>query len=211
MEIKRFIVNPLQVNCYALCQDGECAIIDCGAFDEKEWAPIRSWIEEKGGKLKFVLQTHMHFDHIFGLRFAHRDFGTKARCHAADTYNYTNAPKQVEQMFGMPVPFELPALGEALTDGERLSLGGLTLEVIHTPGHTTGGVCFYIQQEGILFSGDTLFRASVGRADLPGGDMLMEINSIRQRICTLPDATQVLPGHGPKTSVAEEKAYNMYL
>ncbi|MBQ0050265.1 MAG: MBL fold metallo-hydrolase [Bacteroidales bacterium] len=211
MEIKSFTVNPLQVNCYALCQDGECALIDCGALEEQEWAPIKAWIDAHGGRLKYVLQTHMHFDHIFGLQFAFRDYGARARCHAADTYNYTHAQQHIEQMFGMSLPLSLPALGEALADGDIIELGSQTIEVMHTPGHTPGGICFYAEKEGVLFSGDTLFQGSVGRADLPGGNMHTELQSIRQRILVLPDATQVLPGHGPKTNVAEEKRHNMYL
>lgn len=211
MEIKRFTVNPLQENCYALCDSGECAIIDCGALTESEWATIKAWIDAHGGVLKYVLQTHMHFDHIFGLRYADRDYKVKALCHSADVYNYTYANKQISSMLGIEIEIGLPALGGSLTDGQKLQLGTTTIDVIHTPGHTPGGLCFYFSQENVVFSGDTLFQGSLGRADLDGGDMLTEIASIRERLLVLPESTRVLPGHGEETTIGYESKYNMYV
>lgn len=211
MEIKTFEVNPLGVNCYVVSDDGEAAIIDCGCFQESEWTCIRNYIENEKLTLKYVLQTHAHFDHILGLRFVERDFGMHPLMHSMDVEQYTSSLDMLQQFMCVRLSVQLPSILGYLCDGQKIILGKKTFAVIHTPGHTPGGVCFYCEDEGILFSGDTLFQGSVGRADLPGGDMLMEIDSVRERILTLPDSVRVLPGHGSSTTVGFERLHNMYL
>lgn len=218
MNIKTFTVNPLGVNCYVVSHGGEAAIIDCGCFSEKEWTAIRDYIEAEHLCVKHVLLTHGHFDHIYGLRFVERDLQLKPCLHKLDEQTYLNAMDMAFQFIGVRLPGQLPNIDCFLTDGQKLVLGrddnddkqGVTLEVLHTPGHTPGGVSFYCAQEGIVFSGDTLFQGSLGRTDFPGGDMQTEIDSIRERLFTLPDQTRVLPGHGPATTIAYEKMYNPY-
>lgn len=216
MKIKTFTVNPLGVNCYVVSHGTEAAIIDCGCFDEREWSPIKQYVEDEKLNLQYALQTHAHFDHILGLRFVERDFGLHPLLHSMDTEQYTSSLDMLQQFIGVHLSAELPSIGGFLTDAQKITLGDkkdghLTFEVIHTPGHTPGGICFYCETEGILFSGDTLFQGSVGRADLPGGDMQTELDSVRERLLTLPDSVRIFPGHGPCTTVAFERLHNMYL
>lgn len=216
MEIKTFTVNPLGVNCYVISHAGEAAIIDCGCFTEKEWMTIKTYFEQEKLQLKYVLQTHGHFDHTYGLQYVKRDFGLSPWLHAQEVETYNNAADMAYQFIGVRLPVELPAIAGTFVHGDKFSLGNesqgtaTTLEVLHTPGHTPGGVCFHCAAEGILFSGDTLFQGSLGRADLPGGDMLTEIDSIMKQLFTLPDDTRVLPGHGPETTIGHERKYNPY-
>lgn len=211
MQIKWFEVNPLGVNCYVVSDAGEAAIIDCGCFEEREWKLIKDYIEAEKLALKHVLLTHAHFDHVYGLRYVERDYGMLPYLHFMDAEQYTQSLDMLVQFMGVRLPGELPTIGGYLHDGQDITLGDIKLQVIHTPGHTPGGICFYCETEGVLFSGDTLFQCSVGRADLPGGDMQTEIDSVRERLITLPDSVRVLPGHGPSTTIAYERQYNMYI
>lgn len=211
MKIKTFQVNPLGVNCYVVSDAGEAAIIDCGCFEEREWTSIKAYIDAEGLSVKHVLLTHGHFDHVYGLRYIERDLVLHPLIHTMDTDQYTHSLDMLVQFMGVRLPGQLPSIGGLIADGQEISLGGMTFTVLHTPGHTPGGVCFYCEAEGILFSGDTLFQGSVGRADFPGGDMITEVTSVRERILTLPDEVRVLPGHGPSTTVGYERKNNMYL
>ena len=115
------------------------------------------------------------------------------------------------QLVGLPIEGELPTVRECLLDGQEILLGTISIRVIHTPGHTPGGVCFWIESENCLFTGDALFRCSVGRSDFPGGNMMQEINSVRNRLFTLPPETRVLTGHGPETNIGWEIKNNPYV
>lgn len=211
MQIKTFVSNPIGENTYVISDGNEAAIIDCGAYSERQWQPIKQYIEENGLNIRYALQTHTHFDHIYGLHFVERDFGIKPMFHALDHELYTLANDSTMAMMGEPFPYPLPSPCDYLKDGQHIMLGSLSIEVIHTPGHTPGGVCLYIEQESIAFSGDTLFAGSIGRYDLPGGDFETEVSSIRERLFTLPENTVVYPGHGPCTTIAREKMDNAYL
>ncbi len=211
MEIKSFVVNPIGENCYILSVGKEGAIIDCGAFERKDWLAIKRYLEEKEIILRYALQTHMHFDHVFGLHFVKEDFGLSPLCHIADQQTYNHVPSMTTAFMGQSMYVELPKVEEYLRDGQKLKLGDKEIEVIHTPGHTPGGLCFYVEEESVLFSGDTLFQCSIGRTDFPGGSMSMEISSIRERLFSLPDETVVYPGHGGHTTIGYEKVHNMYL
>lgn len=211
MEVKSFVVNPIGENCYIFHEANEGAIIDCGAFELKDWLPIQRYLEDQNIHLKYALQTHMHFDHVFGLHFLMEEYGLSPLCHIADQQTYNHVPSMAQAFLGFKANVELPKVAEYLRDGQILSLGNKSIEIIHTPGHTPGGLCFYIQEEGILFSGDTLFQCSIGRTDFPGGSMSMEISSIRERLFCLPDNTIVYPGHGGHTTIGYEKEHNMYL
>ena len=208
--VKDFTTNMLGENCYVFSHNGEAAIIDCGAYSERHWLPIKKYIEAEGLTLRYCLLTHTHFDHIYGLTFVHRDFGLLPQCHQLDAALYASADATCMSLMGEPFPNPQPALGSFLFDGQKLQLGGTEIEVLHTPGHTVGGVCFYVKADGILFSGDTLFAGSIGRTDFPGGSMSQEINSIRTRLLVLPPDTKVFPGHGSYTTIQHEMACNPY-
>lgn len=210
MTVKTFALKPIMENCYVVSEGKECAIIDCGALLENEWAKIKRHIADNELTPKYALQTHMHFDHVYGLYFVKRDYGIGPLCHMLEEPVYEQAGDMSRSFIGQDMNIPLPKVERHLRDGERLSLGGKTIEVIHTPGHTPGGLCFYIEEDNILFSGDTLFQGSIGRTDLPGGSMSMEISSITERLLCLPEETLVYPGHGDRTNIGWEKKHNMY-
>ena len=208
---KTFVTNPIGENCHVLSIGHEAALIDCGAYNEQKWASIRTYLEQEQLIVRYALQTHTHFDHIYGLHFVERDYGVRPLFHEADLFLYQRADDTHRLMMGCPFPHPVPEAGGFLHDGQQLELGGQQIEVIHTPGHTPGGVCFYVPSENLLFTGDTLFAESIGRTDLPGGDYEMEISSIRERLLPLPDLTKICCGHGPSTTIIHERHYNPYV
>ena len=212
IKVRRFCLNPLEENCYILWDEAtlEAAIVDCGAWKKQEEDQIASFIRDEKLTLKMVLQTHTHFDHIFGIPFLFSTYGLRPRFHAADESVYYAMPEMAAQ-FGISIPEPLPRPDSYLTDGETISIGTTSIQVLHTPGHSPGGVCFYIESEHLLLSGDTLFQGSMGRTDLPGGNMQQEIQSLRQKLMVLPPETIVLPGHGPSTTIGNEARYNPYI
>ncbi len=212
LTIKTFTVNPLGENCHVVSSDNlEAAIIDCGAKEKSEFRKISEYIENQNLQVKYLLLTHGHFDHIFGLHFASEAYGLLPMMHPADTdwYNHTN--EICMQVFGEGLRHPLPELGTPLSHEDTITLGTDVLTVIHTPGHTQGGVCFYSAPCKILFSGDTLFCNSIGRADLEGGNQAQLVHMIRERLLTLPEDVKVYPGHGGPTSIGFEKDCNYYL
>lgn len=212
MKYKVFVFNPVQENTYLAWDEasGEAAIIDSGMWMESECKQIEAFLADGRLRLKYALQTHTHFDHIFGLGFIHERYGVQPMCHADDADVYKQQPALTQQ-FGLRLAEPLPAMARLLNDGDQLQLGHTALRVIHTPGHTPGCCCYHCEEAALLFAGDTLFRAGIGRTDLPGGDFDAEIESIRQRLFSLPEDTVVLPGHGPSSAIGWEKRNNPYV
>ena len=204
---KRFTFNPIEENTYVLwdSKSRDAAIIDCGAINPYEYGQLEHFIQEEKLHPTLSLLTHMHFDHIFGLGWLNKKYGLRPICHELEQNNYDMQEKMALEVFGMNIPLERPGVLRYVKDGDELTLGNHKLKVIHTPGHTTGSVCYLA--DSLLFCGDTLFAGSCGRTDLPGGSMQQEVNSIREKLLTLPDDIRVLPGHGPETSIAREKRY----
>lgn len=212
VHIQHFAVNILQENCYILSDEtGEAVIVDCGAYFDEERNGIENYIKRNGLRPMRHLLTHGHFDHVFGAKWLEETYGLRPEMNEDDTDTYFMQPKQITIFLHRPFPLDLPQPGATFTDGNLLHFGSHTLRVIATPGHTPGGVCLYEENEGILFSGDSLFRTSIGRCDFPGSDGKTLVRMLRERILTLPPATRVLPGHGPETSIAFEHAHNPYL
>lgn len=210
--VRRFTVNPLRENCYVLHDDTlEGVIIDCGALSPHEQADIRTYIEAQGIRLRYALQTHMHFDHVFGLDFLHQTYNLQPRCHAAEHEVYAQNPSLALQLCGLHLPLPQVPLGPPLAHGEILLFGQTFLHVLHTPGHTPGGVCFHCKEHALLFTGDTLFQGSIGRTDTPLGSLTQEIASIRTHLLPLPPDTRIYPGHGDETTIRIEKEENPYL
>ncbi len=200
-------------NCYVVSDSsGEAVIIDCGSFTKEEFQAIADYISSEGLTPVHQLCTHFHFDHVMGLQYVFDAYGLQPEGSPLDEDLYDNVNSQL-QLFSMgrKVDFRRLDLGRKLIDGNQILFGQHALQVIHTPGHSRGGLCFYCKEEGTLWSGDTLFRDSIGRTDLPGGDYRQLIGSISNRLFCLPDATKVYPGHGPSTTLAYEKAYNPYI
>ncbi len=211
LNVQRFVVNMIEVNCYVLWDDSrEAVIIDCGAFHEEDREAIHRFIEEKQLIVQHLLCTHGHFDHVFGNQFVLDTYGLPPRMSKADIPLYLRADEQVKLFLHRDISITLPP-PEALEEGKPIVFGHHSLFPIPTPGHTPGGLCFYEESEAVLFSGDSLFRRSIGRCDLPGGDEMTLIDSLQRRILTLPEHVAVLPGHGEPTTVGEERRNNPYL
>lgn len=212
IEVKTFTCNPIEENCYVVSDPtGEAVVIDCGAFYDAERKAVVSYIKERGLQLRHVLCTHAHFDHIFGLDTLYEEFGLKPRLHPADQPIYEKMNEQVSSMMGVSMHLRMPPLGDDLSDGEQIGFGGSTIEVLHTPGHSPGSVLFHIKDATVLFSGDTLFRMSVGRTDLEGGSWEQLMDSLQRVVSVLPDNVKVYTGHGPSTYIGNERMVNPYL
>ena len=211
MKLAHFIVGPLEVNSCLLWDEAsrEAAVIDFGARKDEERMQLDRLIADEGLTLRLVLLTHTHFDHVYGLPHIYATYGIGPMCHPADERLYRLAPSMAEAI-RLPIREPLPPIAGPLHDGDELHVGSVRIQVIHTPGHSPGGVCFYLPDEGLLFSGDTLFAGSVGRADLPGGNYSQLTQSVAERLFTLPPETRVMPGHGGGTTIGWERENNPY-
>ena len=212
MKIERFEVNPFQENCYIVSDDiGEGIIIDCGAFYEEERKAVVEYVMDNGIELKHLISTHGHIDHNFGNNTIYERFGLKPEVHAADEPLMSKLGEQALMFCNYRLNYEMPPVGRYLSEADTIRFGNHELNIISTPGHTPGSVFFYCKEEGVAFSGDTLFRMSIGRTDFELGSYKDIMDSLRQLPTILPDDTTILPGHGPRTTMKAEKQDNPYL
>ena len=207
MQLSTIVVGPLGVNCYLIgCESTKrMAVVDPGDDAAKIWKAVN----DAGYHVEMILNTHGHFDHIGGNSFMKKETSAPLLIHEADSV-MLNRVAATAAMYGC-TGVNSPDADRFLTHGEVLTVGEITLEVRHTPGHTRGGCCFYLPQQALVLTGDTLFADSVGRTDLPGGSHPQLITSITEQLMTLPDETVVYPGHGPKTTIGHERRHNPYL
>lgn len=205
MRILAFPVGPLQANAYlAICQKTlACAVIDPGEEAERLLAAA----EEEDARVESVMLTHAHLDHVGGVAGVKREIDVPVYLHPADSALYAAAPIQARS-FGLEIETP-PDPDRELEDGQLLEIGAETLEVRHTPGHSPGHVCFV--GDGFAVVGDCVFAGSIGRTDLPGGDYRTLMESIKEKLLTLPDDTVLYSGHGPETTVGKERATNPFL
>ena len=212
MKIKQIQNNPFQENTYVVWDEAsmEAAIVDCGALFPQEEAKIETFVSDNNLKVKYILNTHLHLDHCFGNAWAAERYGILPMAHKDDETLLARMGEQA-RMFGLPFEVKTEKLGGYLNDNDVLMLGENRIDVIHTPGHSRGGLCFYIPSAGWLISGDSLFEGSIGRTDLEGGSYATLIKSITERLMTLPEETVVYPGHGPYTTIGDEKRMNPFL
>ena len=216
MNIKQFVFNPFGVNAYILSNsNGETILIDPSASNAREQAALSDYIKSENLKVCRNLNTHLHLDHVLGNAFVERTFGIKAEAHKDDTF-LLDAQKEQSQMFGLPCNDPAPALGNNLDEGDIVELAEIKLQVIHVAGHSPGGLAFYCATPGevngqkappLLFPGDILFAGSRGRSDLLGGDEFALVSGIKSKLLTLPSETIVFPGHGPFTTIGDEKRW----
>ena len=199
-------VGQFEVNCYILAasQGAEALIIDPGADEDK----IRQALNKYKLKPAMVINTHGHFDHIG----CDDKFGVPVYIHKDDLSMLKN-PALNFSLFASGVPHSVKTLTRNLADGEKISLEGLELEVMHTPGHSRGGICLLLKKprNDIVFSGDTLFCGGIGRTDFPGASEKTLIKSIKEKLLVLPDETEVYPGHGPASTIGRERKNNSFL
>ena len=212
LNIQRFVCNMFQENCYVESDDtGECVIIDCGAFFPEEKKAIAQYIHDNKLAPRRLLFNHGHVDHNFGDKFMNDEFGLLPEYHKADEPLMENLAGQAKAFIGIDYEDAFTGSGKHITDGESITFGNHELTVMLTPGHSPGSVFFYCEEEGMAFSGDTLFQMSVGRTDLELGDYDALIRSLRLIAGKLPGDTVILPGHGGRTTMKDELAYNPYL
>ncbi len=210
LQIKSFVFSPIAENTYVLYNEQQdCLIADPGCYHPEEREQLRQFITAHGLRPKLLLNTHCHLDHVFGNKFVAETWGLRPQMHRKEEQMLHAAPAS-GLMWGMP--FE-GYQGELifLKAGDRIVLGDDELEVLEAPGHSPGHLCFYCAAQGFLIGGDVLFRGSIGRTDLPGGDYATLINSIRTRLLVLPEETVVYSGHGEPTSIGVEKRSNPFL
>lgn len=203
MKIKRFVVGPLESNCFLIMDEisRECFVTDPG--DEPD--TILEFIRENQLSVKYLICTHAHFDHVGALSDMAKETHARIVLHEAELPIYESSEEHAS-MWGFDIaPLPRPEL--FVNDGDVISIGNLRFEILHTPGHSPGSISIY--GEGILITGDTLFAGSVGRTDLPGGDTVKLKASFR-RLMSLPDRVRVLPGHGPETTIGHERMENFF-
>lgn len=206
MNIEILPVGNLEANCYILsCKNTkEGVVIDPGDEGER----ILSVIEDLGVKIKYIINTHGHYDHIGSNREVKDALGCELLVHEAD-YEMIIDPN-LNLSCHMGNTEEGPAADISLKDNDLIKFGDVELKVIHTPGHTLGGICLYNEKDKTCITGDTLFYGSIGRTDFPGGDYETIIKSIKEKLLVLPDDVATYPGHGPKSSIGLEKEINPY-
>jgi len=203
MEIHRLVFSPIDVNTYIIADNsGDCAIIDCGCYDDAEFKRFTSFIEEKGLNPVLLLNTHCHLDHIFGNNYLLRKYNLRALSHEQEEKNRKKGPQHAV-IFGLTME-PVPEPERFIADNEVIEFCSTELKVLHVPGHSAGGVTFYFEKEGWVFTGDTLFSGSIGRTDLEGGDYETLINSIKNKLFTLPESAVVYAGHGGETTIGKE-------
>ena len=205
-------VNPFGENMYILWDEAsrEAAVVDPGMMRDAEREIVTKHIEENDLNVKHILLTHLHIDHITGARWLADKTGADICGSIQDAPLGQELPNQVAH-FRINIEVEPLTVDRNLMDGDTIQLGKEIIQVLHVPGHSPGGLAFYLPESNLLFAGDTIFNGSVGRTDLWGGDMAQLINSIRKKILTLPDETVIASGHGPTTTVADEKRCNPFL
>jgi hydroxyacylglutathione hydrolase len=202
LSVQAQVFEPFGENCYLVVDEesGEALLVDPGG-------PPPALAE--GVKVVAVVATHGHIDHVAFAALAKRALGAPFWGHAGDKGYFATLSAQA-RMFGFP-PVEAPTVDRWLEDGEEIRLGERRCRVIHTPGHTQGGLCLFFEKEAVLLTGDTLFAGSVGRTDLPGGDTQALLRSIRERLLVLGDAVEFYPGHGPGGSLGDERRDNPFV
>ncbi|MBA7638356.1 hypothetical protein ES703_46011 [subsurface metagenome] len=215
MKIDRLILGAYETNCYVLRKEScglresatakDCLIVDAGLGADR----LINFLKEHKLNPVAVVLTHGHIDHIAGVAALRAEFADiKVYIHKVDAKMLTEAEHNLSALAG--VPFSADPADLLIEAGDVIEQASIKLQVLHTPGHTPGGICLYSKDEGIVFTDDTLFADSIGRTDFPNGSKSQLLNSIKEKLFTLPDETKVYPGHGPITTIAREKEHNQF-
>lgn len=210
MRIKEFTFNPYQENTYIISDEqGLCAIIDPGCYTQEEQSTLSQYIESSGLKPQLLLNTHGHIDHMLGNYYVKNTYDIPFVTHQGVIAELASVPSYAAMMGLSAMPSPEP--DRLVEEGDTISVGSLELEVYFTPGHSPGHISFYHRASKNLLSGDVLFQGSIGRVDLPGGSMDVLMESIFQKLIPLGDDVVVWPGHGPSTTIGQEKQSNYFL
>ena len=211
MKIARLIFNPIQENTYIIWDDTlEAAVIDAGNMNERENEVLAKFIADNGLKPKYALNTHGHFDHLLGVDFLREKYGAQLAMSSKDEFLLKGASVSAE-LFGVKADALPETIDVDLEGKESIKFGNTELKIIPTPGHTPGHVAFFEPESKVLFTGDTLFRESIGRTDLPGGDYSWIMRSIIENILPLGDDVKIYPGHGDTSDIGHESMYNPFV
>lgn len=205
MKLESIVVGPLGVNCYIVSKDGKAVVVDPGGhFDS-----IVRHLEKENLEPVAIVNTHGHFDHIGAVAQMVAKYNIPFMLHKKDEFLCSHGA-ETSSMFGFE-EMKNPVVTEYIEDGQTLEFNGIEINVIHTPGHSPGGVSLYFKELKSVMTGDTIFLESIGRSDFPYADTEQLLNSIRQGLFTLDEDTKVYPGHGPSSSIGHEKSYNPFL
>lgn len=209
-QLHTFVFNPFQENTYLLADEtGECIIVDPGCYFEEEKYTLFNFIQKNNYRLTKIVNTHCHVDHILGSAFLSSKFNVSFEANKEDEFLLQNAVEH-GKMFGFDVE-PPPAISKYLAENEDLVFGSTILKVLHVPGHSPGSIALYCKAQKFVITGDVLFSGSIGRTDLPGGDYNALINSIKNKLLSLPDDVIVYAGHGPSTTIGHERRTNPFL
>lgn len=201
-----------QENCYVVSDETqECVIVDCGAFYPEERAAISNYIRDHKLQPKHLIATHAHIDHNFGNNTIEDDFKLKPEVHGSDEMLMLNLPAQAQAFIGLKYTERVAPVGKFFDENDTIAFGTHKFSIIHTPGHTPGSVVFHCAEEGVAFTGDTLFRLSIGRTDFEFGNHADIQESLHRLATVLPPKTTILPGHGEQTTMEYEMKYNPYV
>lgn len=212
MHIERFVCNMFQENCYIMSDEtNECIIVDCGAFYEEERKAVVEYIKGNNLSPKHLICTHAHIDHNFGDNTIFENFGLKPEVFHKEQTLMEHLADQAMTFVGLQYKEPIPPVGKYFDEDYTITFGNHKLSVIPTPGHTPGSVMFYCKEENVVFSGDTLFKLSIGRTDFQFGSYTDIIESLKKVMNTLPEETVVLTGHSEQTSIGFEKEHNPYI
>jgi hydroxyacylglutathione hydrolase len=210
LKIKSFVFSPIQENTYLLYDEfNNCAIIDPGCYFDAEKEQLVGFIQKNGLVPKMLLNTHCHLDHVFGNKHIAETFGLVAQIHEKEKPVLEFASTS-GLMYNLPFD-NYTGQFIFLKEGDKINIGEDELDIIEAPGHSPGHICFYSPKQNFLIGGDVLFNRSIGRTDLPGGNHAQLIKNIKEKLFVLPDETVVYSGHGPATTIGEEKRENPYL
>lgn len=210
MQIQSFTFNPFDENTYMVYDETkECVIVDPGCYMDEEKQELIAFIEEKKLSPVILLNTHCHVDHIFGNKFLFEKYGLLPVCNRLEL-KLLDAAGEYSKQWGIFLE-PSPKPEKFLEEGDLVQFGNSSFEILFTPGHSPGSICFYNSKEKVLIGGDVLFQMSIGRTDLPGGHHQTLLDSISKKLYTLPADVKVFPGHGPTTTIGFEKMYNPFL
>jgi hydroxyacylglutathione hydrolase len=210
IDLKTFVFNPFQENTYLLSDDSkECVIIDAGCYSNEEFDQLFDYISSNNLKPVKLINTHGHIDHVLGIPRLSEYFNFVPEFHKEELYLLKEVFEQ-GRVFGLNL-ISFPEIDASLEERKEVIFGNSQIKVLHVPGHTKGSVAFVSEPDKFIITGDVLFKGSIGRADLPGGDFNILMKSITNKLLKYNDDVSIYPGHGPSSTIGEEKATNPFL